>query len=106
MSYATIDREVWPVGADWSELEYLSVELRRVTLKYMLIVEQGMLSHVEPRHRFLLIKWNRNPAERFASQKEVVCEHSDIRNMINVLTMLVSVEKELKKERDSNERRT
>jgi hypothetical protein len=80
-------------------LQFLFRQLREWTNQYSLNVEQAVFSGAEPKFRFVLSRWNRNPADKAATSMEFICEHTDIEQMIDVLTILVSVEKEKVMER-------
>lgn len=99
MTHNQLSATAWPIGRHWTTLWGLIEEIKHETLQYSIVVEHTPFSHVEPKYRYILLRWNRDPADRHATTKEFICEHTDIEQMINVLQILLSVEKEKAKER-------
>jgi hypothetical protein len=97
--YARLDVAEWPVGQKWSVLLSYCQELRRMTSQYSLQVEALMFAtrltpEHQPRHQFVLIKWNRDPSIGPATNREVLGVYTDIDEAIGVMKLLVADAKE------------
>lgn len=102
--FARLDVAEWPVGQKWSALLSYCQELRGITSQYSLQVEALMFAtrltpEHQPRHQFVLIKWNRDPSISPATKREVLGVYTDIDEVIGVMKLLVVNEKEKLNER-------
>ena len=96
--YAPLKREQYPLG--WEELEYLEKKLRYMNTNYQVGAEKWVFSTPDglPRYRYVVLKWGHNGTN---FKRETLCETEDIRQACSVMTMLIAVAEDEKKEMES-----
>lgn len=92
------------MGRKWSALLGCVTELRRMTSQYSLRVEELLFAtrltpEHQPKYYFTLTRWNRDPSIGPATQREVLGTYTDIDEVIGVMKLIVSNEKEKLDER-------
>jgi hypothetical protein len=102
--YAEMDVAEWPVGQKWSVLLSCCQELQGMTSKYYLQVGKLMFAtrltpEHQPSYEFVLVRWNRDPYEIPATRREVLGTYTDIDEVIGLMKLLVTNEKEKLNER-------